>query len=145
MAIICTAFTGFFAWRAFDEMRKFDFYPFGSFGWGAVAFLCAVSWYTVAYHQRKHKLPIPVTWPVVEGYIAEVKENQRDDGFLDIALAYTYEVEGERYVGRESFSFAPDEDKMGLNNGCKEHIVKVHYRIDKPSVSVLDREDIRHC
>jgi hypothetical protein len=80
---------------------------------------------------------------VVEGFITEAKENQLNNGFLYLVLAYTYEVEGERYVGRETFSFAPDEEPAKSEAGWRQHTVKVHYRLDKPSVSALDRENLR--
>ena len=70
-------------------------------------------------------------WPLVRG-----------NGFLVVTLAYTYKVADERYAGRESFAFIRDEDAARFENGCKQRPVQVHYRLDKPSVSVLAREDL---
>jgi hypothetical protein len=81
-------------------------------------------------------------WPIAQGYVAQIEENRDDNGFLVVTLAYTYKVEDERYAGRESFPFVRDEDAARFEAGCRERTVLVHYRPDKPEVSVLARENI---
>ena len=140
-AISCTIFTLFFAWSVFDQLGKSNFYAVNSFAWGTVACVCAVHYFKAAHYRRRRNPPLTATWPVVEGYIAKVEENG-DGNFPVITLAYTYVVEGERYAGTESFAFVRDDEAVKFENGCRERTVKVHYRSDKPSVSVLDRESM---
>jgi Protein of unknown function (DUF3592) len=142
MAIWCTVLTLFLAWVIFDHPGKSDFYAVKSFALGLLCCLCAVHYFKVAYHQRKRMLTIAATWPAVDGYIAQVEEKPDHDGLI-VTLAYTYEVDGERHAGRESFPFGRDEDAARFENGFRERTVKVHYRPDKPHVSVLDLENTR--
>jgi hypothetical protein len=91
---------------------------------------------------KSRRLRNAAHWPIAQGYVAQVEEKRDDNGFLVVTLAYTYKVEDERYVGRESFPFVRDEDAAQFEAGCKERSVLVHYRPDKPQVSVLSRESM---
>ena len=51
MGILFTAFTLFFAWFAFGEMKNSDFYPFGSFLWAVLACVCAFYCFKLAYQR----------------------------------------------------------------------------------------------
>jgi len=79
---------------------------------------------------------------VAEGYIAQIEEERDRHGFLFVTLAYTYKVADERYVGRESFPFIRDQDAAQFEAGYRQRSVIVRYRPDKPSISVLSRENI---
>ncbi len=95
-----------------------------------------------AHFWKQRRLRIASDWPTAEGYVALVEERRDDNGFLIVTLAYTYKVADERYDGRESFPFVRDEDAAKFEAGCRQRSVLVHYRPDKPSVSVLARQGI---
>lgn len=98
--------------------------------------------YVFFRHWRKvRRLRSSANWPIADGYIAQIEEKRDDNGFLVVTLAYTYKVADERYVGLESFPFLRDEDAARFGGGCKERLVRVHYRPDKPNVSALAREN----
>jgi hypothetical protein len=50
--ILCTAFTLFFAWFAFGEMKESAFHPFGSLLWAAVSCFSAFHYFKFAYQRR---------------------------------------------------------------------------------------------
>jgi hypothetical protein len=52
MGLLCIAFTLFFAWFAYGEMKESDFYPFGSLVWAVLGFVCAVHYFRLAYQRR---------------------------------------------------------------------------------------------
>jgi hypothetical protein len=58
---------------------------------------------------------------------------------LKITLAYAYKIEDERYVGRESFIFIRDGEAAQFEAGCRERPVLVHYKPNKPHISVISR------
>jgi hypothetical protein len=89
---------------------------------------------------KKRRLSTAANWPITEGFIAQLEERRDDNGFMIVTLAYTYKVEDERYVGRESFPFVRDEDAAKFEAGCRQRTVRVHYRPDKPNISVLVRD-----
>ena len=106
--------------------------------------LLAIAALTVLYVLWRHwsrawRLRASETWPIAEGYVAQIEEKRDNNGFLVVTLAYTYKVGEERYVGRESFPFIRDEDAARFEAGCKERSVQVHYRPDKANVSALAR------
>jgi len=58
---------------------------------------------------------------------------------LKLTLAYTYKVEGERYVGRESFTFIRDEMAADFEARYRGQTIPVYYHPNKPHISVLSR------
>ena len=90
---------------------------------------------------QKRKLSRSAEWPMVEGHIEEI-EDEIIRGFRQLTLVYTYSVEGERYVGRESFSFVRDEEGGLFKTAYRGRPILVHYRPDKPQVSSLARSQI---
>jgi hypothetical protein len=95
-----------------------------------------------AHFWKQRRLRTASDWPTAEGYVAFVEENRDENGSLKVTLAYTYKVADERYDGRKSFPFIRDEDAAKFEAGCRQRSVLVHYRPDKPSVSVLARRSI---
>lgn len=95
----------------------------------------------VVFWWKKRKISIATQWPIVEGHIEDI-EDTINHGFRRITLVYTYCVEGERYVGREYFAFVRDEDGGLLKTSCRGKPVLVHYRPQKPQVSMLDRRQL---
>jgi len=91
---------------------------------------------------KRRKLERAAQWPTVEGYIAQIEENRDDNGFWKVTLAYTYKVEDKRYVGRETFTFIRDGEAGRFEAGCRQRSVRVHYRPEKPQISVLSREQM---
>jgi Protein of unknown function (DUF3592) len=81
-------------------------------------------------------------WPVAEGRVLGVSQSRDENGTVKVTLTYTYKVHDERYGGSESFAFIKDEDATRFEDAHRERTIKVHYRRDKPEVSVLAREDI---
>lgn len=78
-------------------------------------------------------------WPAVEGSVVHVGES-RDDWGVKVTLTYTYRVQGKLYAGGQSFVFRKDEDAVKFKDRCKERVARVHYRPNKPDVSVLALE-----
>lgn len=141
--ILCTALTLGFAWAAFAQLRESSLYVFLFLVLGIFQCIGAVSYFKLACRRRRRRLAIAESWPAEEGYIAELQEKVVSNGILVVEVAYTYEVAGQRYTGRESFSFVRDEDAATFGGWFKERVVRVHYRLNNPSVSVLDLENIR--
>ena len=81
-------------------------------------------------------------WPIAEGYVAQIEETRDENGFLKVTLAYTYKVQNKRFVGRETFTFSRDDEAARFEAGCKHRSVRVHYRPEKPQVSVLQRREL---
>jgi hypothetical protein len=79
-------------------------------------------------------------WPVAEGRALGTSQSQNEDGRIRATLTYTYKIHDERYGGSEFFVFTNAEDADRFEAKCKERAVKLHYRADKPGVSVLIRE-----
>jgi hypothetical protein len=94
------------------------------------------------FETRHSTLRTAAHWPTAQGYIAQIEEKRDDNGFLVVTLAYTYKVEEQRYVGRESLSFIRDEQAARFEAGSRERSVMAHYRPDKPQVSVLARQNM---
>lgn len=75
-------------------------------------------------------------WPVVEGSVVHVGES-RDTWEVKVTLTYTYRVQGKLYAGSQAFFFRKGEDAACFKDKRKEGTAQVHYRPDKPDVSVL--------
>ena len=74
-------------------------------------------------------------WPVVQGSVVHVHEI-RDNSEVKITLTYTYKIQDKRYGGSRQFVFTKDEDAARFKERCKEGVVRVHYRPNKPDASV---------
>lgn len=79
-------------------------------------------------------------WPVVEGCILHTGQSRSADGLVVVTITFTYKVHGERFGGSESFTFTGEDDAQRFESGCRERLIKVHYRHEKPQDCVLDRE-----
>jgi hypothetical protein len=79
-------------------------------------------------------------WPIAPGHVELIEENRDSGGFLKVTLAYTYCVYGERYVGRETFTFLQDARAAEFERDFRGRAVLVHYKPRKPRVSVLSRQ-----
>jgi hypothetical protein len=106
--------------------------------------ILAVATFTALYALGRHwwkkrRLLTASDWPTAEGLVAQIEASRDDNRFLVVTRAYTYKVADERYVGRESFPFIRDQEAAQFEAGCRQRSVQVHYRPDKPSVSVLAR------
>lgn len=78
-------------------------------------------------------------WPAVEASFVHVQETRDDDGGK-VTLTYPYKVQDKRYAGSQLFIFTEDKDAARFKDRCKEHVLRVHYRPDKPDASALDLE-----
>ena len=96
----------------------------------------------IRHSWKQRRLRIASHWPTTDGYVALIEEKRDNNGFLVVTLAYTYKVADERYDGRESFPFVRDEDAARFEAGCRKRSVLVHYRPDKPNISVLARQNM---
>src|SRR4051812_20319010 len=112
--------------------------------YGILAVATFTALYALGQHWwKKRRLLAASNWPTAEGFAAQIEENRDHNGFLVVTLAYTYKVADERYVGRESFRFIRDQEAAQFEAGCRRRSVQVHYRPDKPSISVLARASIQ--
>jgi hypothetical protein len=103
--------------------------------WGIVVCVLAV------FDARKaRQLREAHDWPVAEGRVLGTGQSQNEDERIRVTLTYTYKIHDERYGGSEFFLFTNAEDADRFEAECKERAVKLHYRSDKPEVSVLIRE-----
>jgi len=92
---------------------------------------------------KRGKLRRAAQWPTAQGYVSQIEESRDDNGFLKVTLAYTYKIEDDRYVGRESFTFIRDGEAAQFEAGCRERPVLVHYQPNKPHISVLSRQQMK--
>lgn len=105
-----------------------------SFGLLTVACVYVLRWL------RKRKLNRAADWPIAQGHIEKVEDTwDTDTGVITVSLAYSYKVYGEWYAGRESFKFDRDDQAASFEAAYRDRPVLVHYRPDKPQVSVLSR------
>ena len=81
-------------------------------------------------------------WPVVEGRVLHTGRSRDADTLVKVTLSYTYKVHDERYGGSQLFTFASKRDAERFESGCRERMLKVHYRQDKPEICVLDRDEM---
>jgi len=109
---------------------------------GAVALwgigVCVIAVFDV---RKARRLTEARHWPTAEASVLGIGQTRDDDGF-HVTLTYRYKVSDERYGGSESFAFIRNEDAARFEEAYKERTVTVHYRPDKPEVSVLAHEDI---
>ena len=81
-------------------------------------------------------------WPIAEARVIHIHQTPDENGFPHVTLGYTYKVDNERYGGSESFAFLKAEDAARFEDAYREGTTfHVHYRPDKPDVSVVARED----
>jgi hypothetical protein len=79
-------------------------------------------------------------WPTTKGTVIHIDQRRNEDGLLSITLTYAYTVNDERYADGKSMLFKKDRDAAKFEDECRERTVTVHYRPDKPEISVLDTE-----
>jgi hypothetical protein len=103
--------------------------------WGIV--VCVLAVFDV---RKARQLKEVRDWPVAEGRVLGTGQSQNEDGRIRVTLTYTYKINDEQYGGSEFFLFTNAEDADRFEVECKEHAVKLHYRADKPEVSVLIHE-----
>ncbi len=78
-------------------------------------------------------------WPIAHGHVELIEQSRDDKGFLTITLAYTYKVDGERYVGRDSFKFLRDQKAASFEDDYRGKEVLIHYKPGRPQTSLLAR------
>ena len=110
---------------------------------GAVALLgigvCVMAVFDV---RKARQLRQARDWPTTEARVINLHQPPDWNGFPKVTLGYTYKVDGERYGGSDSFVFRKTEDAARFEEAYREGTVfHVHYRPDKPDVSVVGRED----
>lgn len=105
--------------------------------WGAI--VCVI-WASDVWKAKRLKQARD--WPVAEGSVVHIQE-VRGDSAVKIILSYTYKVQEKRYGGFQSFAFRKDEDAARFKNRCEEPTVRIHFRPDKPDVSVVVPEETR--
>jgi hypothetical protein len=103
--------------------------------WGIV--VCVVA---VFDEQKSRQLREAHGWPTTDGQVLSTGQSQNEDGRIRVTLTYTYKIHDERYGGSEFFLFDNAEEADRFQADCKDHSIKLHYRMDKPEVSVLIRE-----
>jgi hypothetical protein len=103
--------------------------------WGIV--VCVMAVFDM---QKSRQLREAHDWPIADGQIIGTGQSQNEDGRIRVTLTYTYKIHDERYGGSEFFLFTYADDADQFQAECKESAVKLHYRADKPEVSVLIRE-----
>ena len=54
--------------------------------------------------------------PVADGSVLDTEHSRDTDGVLKVTLIYTYKVHGDRFGGRESFTFTREDDAEGSRN-----------------------------
>jgi hypothetical protein len=64
--------------------------------------------------RKATRLRTAAHWPTAQVYVAQIEEKRDENGFVVVTLAYTYKVEGLRYVGRESFSFIQEQRRAAV-------------------------------
>lgn len=104
-------------------------------GWGIAISVMAI------FELRKERIVKQARdWPVTEGCVLHTGQSREADGIVKVMLTYTYKVPDERFGGTESFVFTSEGEAVRFESGFRERILKVHYRHDKPEISLLDRE-----
>lgn len=93
------------------------------------------------FELRKARMMIQAqNWPLAEGDVLGTHQSRDADGVVKVTLTYTFKVHDERFGGCESFTFSGEDDAEVFESGCRERILRVHYRQDNPDISVLDRD-----
>lgn len=103
--------------------------------WGIV--VCVLAVFDV---RKARQLKEAHDWPVAEGRVLGTGQSQNEHGCIRVTLTYTYKIHDERYGGSEFFLFTNAQDADRFETDCKERALKLHYRADKPEVSVVIRE-----
>jgi len=118
----------------------FAVWHFGAAWWAVVAVALLGIGVSVMALFAARRLRQARDWPVAEARV-RVHKRQDEDGIVRVPLTYTYKVHGERYGGIGSFAFIKDEDAARFEDAYRERPIYVHYRLDKPEISVLPSED----
>ena len=103
--------------------------------WGSVVSGMAISEALRLIHARD--------WPATEGRISGISRSGGSNGTVKVTVTYTYRVHEELYGGIEELEFTNAEDAQRFENAGRERTVRIHYRPDKPEVSVLGRDDTK--
>jgi hypothetical protein len=89
---------------------------------------------------RNRKRNRAADWPIAEGHVEKVADAwDTETGVTRVSLAYSYKVDGEWYSGQESFTFDRDDQAASFKAAYRDRAVFVHYRPNKPRISVLSR------
>jgi hypothetical protein len=103
--------------------------------WGIV--VCVMAFFDV---RKSTQLREARRWPITDVRVLSAAQSQNEDGRIRVTLTYTYGIHDERYGGSEFFLFTNAEDADRFQTQCEERAIRLHYREDKPEVSVLIRK-----
>ena len=111
---------------------------YGTSDW-FIVLLLAVAWYCWAVAKRLLEWLRQQSWPVVQGKVAtpyvQMEMNRGEERKAEIC--YSYDVDGHHYFG---VADAYEADFGAYPPGSP---ILVHYKPSDPSVSRLDRRDMR--